>query len=676
MNFLRKLRQNASNAIDHTVSSTKYRPDIDGLRALAIIAVVLYHLNNRWLPGGFLGVDVFFVISGYLITSIIRNDLERNDFSFARFYEKRARRILPAFFVVLIFTTIVCYFYAWPNEFRMYAKSMRYALLSCSNIYFGKSTQNYFHSDSDNFPLLHTWSLGIEEQFYFFIPLILFIVHKKKIQWITLDRVLWIFMILSYLACLWKTKNDSFSGFYIIFYRAWELLIGALLTTQAICKIKDRRLLKISSFMGLALVIFYFFYSSSDKFSPTTSSLLVCIGTAMIIHSGISSTTYVHRALSVRALVGLGLLSYSIYIWHWPIIVFCRPITERYPSLIYAVAVISIIISWASWKWIETPWRRSSFLPKKRLYAIFGTTALLLMIFAVIADKTRGLPQRYRNDVQSMLETRKRSENYHFIFKHGRKYYDPNNVIDLGDKSSNDIIAVWGDSHALSLLPALEPAALKHHFRLRTFMLPGQAPIAGLVIANNQIQLKKTFDYSHATLEHICANQQIRTVVMHGRWSAGILGPNEIKNFNSNSIRYWGQPSMNENERCVFYGSMLQKTIDRLINAGKRVFLIYSIPEPELDIPKLLASSLSKNEDLPETIPLSSFSARQKLAFSALNGIKDHPQIVRIKPHEKMLQNNQLIIQVNGNALYYDDDHLSNHGAELISPLLDPIFAR
>lgn len=339
-----------------------YRAEIDGLRALAVIPVILFHAGFSLFGGGFIGVDVFFVISGYLITSILLKDLASDTYSLAVFYQRRARRILPALF----FVAFMCIPFAWlwlpPKDMLDFAQSLSSVSIFSSNIYF-LSESNYFDIEVELKPLLHTWSLAVEEQFYVFFPLLLALVWRIRQQAVT--PTLWILAGLSLYFAQWTSYHYPKAGFYLLPTRGWELLMGCLVAISAFnggvsdwIKPRFNGLLSLCglAFLLLAIVIY-------DKHTPFPSvyALLPTIGTALIIMFA-TQGTLTNRLLSNKILVKLGLISYSAYLVHQPLFAFARhrSLGEPALSLIVALALTSFVGAYFIWKYIEQPFRNNT----------------------------------------------------------------------------------------------------------------------------------------------------------------------------------------------------------------------------------------------------------------------------------------------------------------------------
>lgn len=376
-------------------SVLKYRSEIDGLRAVAVLSVVAFHIHA--ISGGFVGVDIFFVISGYLISTIILDEMSGNTFSLARFYERRIKRILPALLVMLAVCLVTCLFVFSPADTVGVAKTTVAAALSVSNIYFAWNAtffSAYFNAPAATQPLLHTWSLGVEEQFYLVFPLLL-MACRRYVPRLLVHVVVAIFLI-SLAASTLSAWNSDDAAFYLLHDRAWELALGTLLALQAVPVIASRALREIVAATGLLAMVASVLVIDTHWPIPGLSLLPACLGAAAVIHSG--ERTLTARLLSLRPVVFIGLISYSLYLWHWPVFVF-----QQTNWLFYAgesrviekglVLVISFVLAVLSWKFVELPFRNRSWRPTKA--ALFGGAAASIVLIsgaALALSAGDGLP--------------------------------------------------------------------------------------------------------------------------------------------------------------------------------------------------------------------------------------------------------------------------------------------
>lgn len=353
----------------------KYRTEIDGLRALAVVPVILFHAGFELFSGGFVGVDVFFVISGYLITTILVDDIENNRFSIVNFYERRARRILPALFFVML----VCIPFAWmwmiPSQMKGFSQSLVAVSLFASNILFWRES-GYFDTAAEEKPLLHTWSLAVEEQYYVLFPVFLLFAWRFR-----KDRVFWMIVVMAVISLIlseWGWRNKATANFYLAPTRAWELFAGSI----AAFVVQKHGVQKsdVLSLLGLAAIVFAIFaYDESTPF-PSVFALVPVVGVVLLVLFA-EKETLTAKLLSTKAFVGVGLISYSAYLWHQPLFAFARIRLLEEPSevLMVILSVSSLVLAVASWKYIETPFRRKTgFFSNKKIVFLMSTVGLIV----------------------------------------------------------------------------------------------------------------------------------------------------------------------------------------------------------------------------------------------------------------------------------------------------------
>ena len=340
----------------------KYRREIDGLRAVAVLPVILFHAGLTFWSGGFVGVDVFFVISGYLITTILIDERERGTYSLLGFYERRARRILPALFLVLI----ACIPFAWmwvpPYPFEDFARSLAFAALFISNVHFLEHG-GYFDLNADLRPLLHTWSLAVEEQYYLLFPLVLFCLRRfRKVKYLVGFTLL---ALASLAVAEWGWRNYPSQNFYFTPSRLWELLAGSI--CAAILYRRTQMKSEILAALGLAMILFSTVVFDAALPFPSLYTLVPVVGTCLIILFA-EGGTMTARVLSIKPFVGIGLISYSAYLWHQPLLAALRLSDARPPSeaMLLAAAALALLLGWATWRLVEQPFRRRRCAPRRR----------------------------------------------------------------------------------------------------------------------------------------------------------------------------------------------------------------------------------------------------------------------------------------------------------------------
>ena len=386
----------------------KYRPDIDGLRAVAILCVLAFHLRPWRVPGGFVGVDVFFVISGYLISAIVFAEIAGGRFSVLGFYERRVRRIFPALFVMLIFVTAVLSFFLLPAELVDYSKSVIAAATSSSNFYFWWHS-GYFDAPLSK-PLLHTWSLAVEEQFYILFPIFLLIARSFFAK--RLKHAVVILFFASLAASVVTVHYNPTTAFYMPYTRAWELLLGTVLALGFFPRLRFAPVRNAATMLGFSMIAYSAVWYSSQTPFPGFAALLPCVGSALIIGAGESGSTIVGKALSWRPIVFVGLISYSLYLWHWPVIILhdlglsvnfsaFLPHREGFLRLLQKSNDAMEILAWfvlatLSWRFVERPFRgRSQRIERRPLFALSAAVLAALSLFAGALIYGRGFPGRF-----------------------------------------------------------------------------------------------------------------------------------------------------------------------------------------------------------------------------------------------------------------------------------------
>ncbi len=448
-------------AASHSNHDRTYRPDIDGLRAIAVLSVVFFHANFAEVSGGFVGVDIFFVISGYLITGIIARELENGHFSFSNFYSRRIKRICPALFVVLGLSALAGFFLLVPSDLRTFGRSIVAAVLFYSNWLFYNEV-DYFDGPAIEKPLLHTWSLAIEEQFYLIWPVAIFCLYKafgRKV----LPYLILAILCLSLAASQIVIGRDQASVFYLLPYRAWELLLGAYIAVAPFA-VRSRRVASLLGVAGFAAIAYAAFSFDIKTPFPGLNALFPCIGAAILISAGMQRQAFSHRVLSLGPLRFVGKISYSLYLIHWPLfsfahLAFDRPLTMGERATILAV---SFILAALSYWFVETPARRTNFRFSV-LAPAAASAALLLTLSGVAFHAGNGFPARVPPSVQLAISARQTgSDGDRADCRADPRPASLGRACPVGAAAPDmqyDFV-VWGDSHARHLASAFTDQAL------------------------------------------------------------------------------------------------------------------------------------------------------------------------------------------------------------------------
>jgi peptidoglycan/LPS O-acetylase OafA/YrhL len=375
-----------------------YRPDIDGLRAIAVLLVVLNHVGFSAFSGGFIGVDVFFVISGYLITGIILGQMHKGSFSFTDFYIRRARRILPALYVVLLGVMVAGYYLFLPSDYSFLSQSTLSAITFASNIFFWKNSGGYFSSSAEEMPLLHIWSLSVEEQFYFIWPLALLFILKLKTKSARIGVVAGLLVVSFGLAEL-GVQNAWSSSYFLLPSRAGELFVGALLAFWLAKRqpVNDASVIaNVLSLTGLVMVLAPAFVLDNASGFPGVNALIPCVGAGLIIISRAMGKNAVSLILESRPFVFIGLISYSLYLWHWPLISFLHySRVEITIEIAVGLVIASIVLGYLSWRFVEQTFRHNNKPVGRGFAAVTALAGLFVVSFPIAVYLKDGVPSRF-----------------------------------------------------------------------------------------------------------------------------------------------------------------------------------------------------------------------------------------------------------------------------------------
>lgn len=437
--------------------SMKYRPELDGLRAVAVVSVVLCHARTPGFQGGFVGVDIFFVLSGYLITAIILKDLQRGTFSIASFYERRSRRILPALYFVIICTLPVAFLLMMPSQLKDYSQSLVAVSAFSANIYFYLKS-GYFDPSADLSPLLHTWSLAVEEQFYFMFPLLLIFIYRFFRQ-----AALPTMLILAS-ASLWIAQTllgtDASQSFYLPFSRAWELMFGALLNFLPERSGSEKLRWELISVVGIGLIAGSILVLNDHSPFPGLAALPPTLGTALVIYCS-SGANYTGRLLGSSPFAGIGMISYSIYLWHQPLFAIIRLRTLGEPSLLtfLALAILSFALGYLSWRFVERPFRDRESVSTLKLVWVCSIGILFTTTIGLIGHSTNGFAElkyqqagpQFRYFYHRLTALRlERAKYWEEILPEGNKPFTKGSksrrVMIVGDSRGEDLfVSLWSN---------------------------------------------------------------------------------------------------------------------------------------------------------------------------------------------------------------------------------------
>ncbi len=660
-----------------------YRADIDGLRAIAVLSVIFYHYHIGPFNGGFVGVDIFFVISGYLITRLINAELTSGCFSFAHFYERRIRRIFPALFVLLFLVTILALIVLFPRDLQRFSESLWATAIFYSNVTFYREA-GYFDTDGISKPLLHTWSLAVEEQFYLIWPTILYILASFGKQPNT-RRILCGVSAIFALSLIESVRHISYhpaAGFYLLPSRMWELMLGAMLAVGNLPRIRNPIIRDTAAAAGFLLIGWSVYSYNADTAFPGLAALVPCLGAALLIYTGEKNQTLLAKVLSTRPLVFIGLISYSLYLWHWPLYVYANYLSPAALSIsvLSSLILLSGVLAYLSYRFVEQPFRsRKVLLRGPKLFGIASTAITVTVIIGVALVSAKGLPQRYPSDVQKLLAARN-DEDPRVI---GCIDPKPENVrkevlCSFGDQQEPVDLILWGDSHASALLPGLEQAAMIIHRRGLIASRSACPPLLGA----ERIDITQRLDLTNHqcvafndAVARAAANPLIHEIVLVARWSKdakgtendGDLKPNAFLSDNQLQAR-----SIDENQIVFLRG--LSRTLDFLSRAQKRIIIVGPIPEIRASVPETLAKARFFHIEQDARPTVAEFNSRQEFVLNTFKHLQQSDKFIVVYPDHALCSVTRCAIEKAGKPLYVDSHHLSVFGAEQLTPLLASVL--
>ncbi|MBY6190250.1 acyltransferase [Microbulbifer agarilyticus] len=654
----------------------KYRADIDGLRTIAVLSVIIYHaeivlFGGKLLPGGYLGVDIFFVISGYLITSLMIKELRNTDtISISDFYARRARRLLPALFAVLTFCLPMAWYLLLSDSLVDFVNSLVASLLFGSNIYWNYSLQAYGAESALLKPLMHTWSLAVEEQYYLIFPMLMILMYRYCKGWILH------FFVVSIVASLcfaeWMSARDSSFSFYMLPSRIWELFAGALvaylISNNWINKEKTP-FYKAFPYIGILLIAYSLVYISFSSAHPGFITIIPVLGAVMVIACP-DSSNLVTRLLSTRGFVGVGLISYSLYLWHYPLFAFLR-ISNSFETL--AIKLLSIgavfILAYVSYRWIEKPFRKPGQIPLRKTNMLASSFVAVFLGFSLVVIKHDGFDTRLPTIVkEAQVEVNLCEDNLHCTFNEG------------GDRA----LYLLGDSHMMTLESSLLEYSSNNNVSFHVLTQ------SGCMYVPNMDRVRK--ENGKATRCTSAVQERRREILLSGEPGVVVVGGRlplilSEDRFDNQEGKYEGEmeyrmqypsePLGSREQRAAAISREYAAALLELAKFGHQVVLLYPVPEVGWHVAKQLKSKLSgksENEMRAELDknPISTsyavFQERVQASARLLDSVQ-HENIVRVYPH-KLFCNTKIsgrcITHDLEQSFYRDDDHLSLIGAAML----------
>lgn len=644
-----------------------YRPDIDGIRAVAILSVVLYHAGATRITGGFTGVDIFFVISGHLIGGHIVSELRSNTFSFLTFYSRRAKRILPAFYAVMLFTLAAALLLLSPGEARDFGRYAFAATLSASNVFFWAYT-NYFSPDASFHPLLMTWSLGVEEQFYFVVPMLMLLLMRLR-RSLLLPAVLAL-CVLSFVLASVELHSYPSNVFFLFPERSWELGLGVALAIAELTHkplTLPKPLTNLMSLTGLLLMLAPMLLLNCASAFPGAAALPSVLGTAMLL--AVPTSWINRRLLSLSPLVFLGKISYSWYLWHWPLLSYARVATgsSKLPPATAAIIIAaSLLVAILFYTFIEQPFRRSTRASRSLLfrYAIASSLLLLPCIYLWLSG---GVPQRFPQLAVVDHEARLAAADP-CLARHTKINLAPPCYNAADTRSS---IALWGDSHSSALEPGLASIAKAQDYQLLRLAHAACLPLIGAANYRHTFPLdaRQCLDFNRHILTLLQTDPHIHAVILAGRWTDIFSTEAQVDGFLTNT-RIPFTPAT----AGTLFQQSLSTTIHALQSSGKQVIVLDDVPAFSFDplmrfrtthipVRRLLATLIAPQPD-PGTAPSADTSTAAIATAEVQTTLAAFPNVPLISLASRLCStSNNCVYRNNDTLLYSDPQHLTPAGA-------------
>lgn len=659
-------------------STLPYRADIDGLRAVAVLAVFFFHASAG-LEGGFLGVDVFFVISGYLIARMFSVPEKAWLKASLEFWVRRWFRIAPALVVVCAVSSAASWYLMMPGELKAYGANLPATLGYFSNFQFAGQA-GYFDAPSLSKPLLHTWSLSLEAQFYLLTPFILCPAVSRP--WLR-KLILLLALLISFAeACIW-VRSQPVQAYFWPHTRLWEFLVGCLLTQLPDPSRLHRRLVWCLQVGGAVVLGSCFVLYSANSRIPGEMTLPPVLGTAALLWccGGLDGSP-VARLLASRPMAAMGRISYAFYLWHWPLIVFCTYAMAERPGGLVVVGILltSFLLAAGTRSWIERPflrWRQKSKFARIGAAALVLATTGIVAWFGIGVERSDGGPGRWPPEAIAFAAGAKdvapEAERCHTLKPERILTRDLCSLGNSGDGPPRFL--VWGDSHAHALYGAFDQLAQEHHVQGLHASYSACPPLLGVEVATHINDECRRFN--SAMIEFI-EQTRIPAVVLMAYWSVYPLGylPKGL-DFGKQPflVRQVGQSGTAQESQALF-AEALNETIVRLVASGVKIYLIEQFPEATASIPLGLARAelfpwKPEHYLQPHRIDV---EARQAFVQDQFRLLARQYPLQLIGTHAELCGNDYCMIESAGRPLYRDSNHLSGYGAMKVAPLLEPIF--
>jgi len=660
-----------------------YRGDIDGLRAIAVLSVVLYHFGLP-LKGGFTGVDVFFVISGFLIGGILWREYDGTGrVALLPFYIRRFKRLAPAFFVMVAVTAAFAWMILLPFEYREFGKTAIAATVYASNILFYRQT-GYFDVAAQDKPLLHTWSLAVEEQFYIFLPLVFLFLARSRRALLLVLIACW---IASLAACIWATPGYPSATFYLFPFRAWEMLTGVLLAIWGY----ERRLLwrghAALSLMGLVLVLAGIALIPSGPAFPGVLALVPVLGTALLLTSG-TGANVVNRGLTLPVMRFFGQISYSLYLWHWPVFTLSVYLRDGHANLFESLLwmALSVGLAYVSWAYVEQPVRRARNLSGPVVILGTALASMATLAFGALLFLKDGLPERFGLAARPHI-----AATGDFLQDWSRCYIaedlplDGLSVCPIGPEGPPQVL-VWGDSHLRAFKEGIDQAAHAAGTPGIILWRAGCPPLFDIRKTENSATPAQNTACAQANLQieqSMARLSSVDTVLLVGRWTYYATGQGVgLDKHNTITVHRTDVPAQTDVPQARVIADAAAHTVSQLTQAGLTVFALRQPPEVPLYDSRRAAREtahaglpLAARATTQTTVETAALTPRLAMAETPWEQLAKTGQVTLLDPWPAFCQNGLCSALHDGVGQYFDNNHVTNAAARRLSPLFASVFA-
>lgn len=667
--------------------SSAHRLEIDGLRAIAVSAVVLYHFSVTGFAGGFVGVDIFFVISGFLIGDILYRELKNTgSLSLINFYARRLRRLAPAFVVMALVTFCAAYFVLLPFEFREFGKALIASTVYLSNVYFFMRA-GYFDTAAEDKPLLHTWSLSVEEQFYIFLPLLMLVFCRSH-------RILIIALIATFILslgfCIAVTPLSHTATFYLFPFRAWELLAGVLLAIYGRETSDSWQHHPALSWVGLAMLAVSVAFIQAGLSFPGYQVVLPVLGTLAILYNG-RHDNLVNRALSSPLPVFVGLISYSLYLWHWPVLTLSRYYRGDAGSTLETIAwmAVSVVLAYLSWRFVEQPVRRATSLKLPSLYLGAAAASACLVLIGGMIYLRDGMMNRFPSNVRAHIDA-----SGDFLQDWSRCRTSETGALSgvevcpIGADGPPTFL-VWGDSHVRAFKEGIELRAKERNASGLLIWHAGCPPLFDIEKQESAATRQQDADCAsdNARIREAVKDMPgIKSLLLIGRWSYYAEGKG-IGNDDHNTIRLSRGGAKNSaiSDQKALFNEAALSTLAELSNSFERIFVLRQVPEIPNYNSRIVARKIahghlpshtegSKSTAVMFSLTRATIAKRTASSERPFKARSTDGTITWLDPRDTFCSQDRCSAMQGGRSFYFDNNHITNTAALTLRKLFDPVF--